>query len=172
MGWEILHDTMCIGRSIKAYPFHVEHYVEVDADAGKWVLENLAKNHPDKGNPVTHALGQVEWVDVCWDSDDIDIPLEDVRWHGSTALFGALIGLEMGYSCIILAGCPMDKNGHWYFGPGNKGPSWQYSDIVAWLEFQKCESAKAVKSLGGYTQQILGGVSKQWVLLALSNLPR
>lgn len=166
--WEIPHDAMCIGRSIKVYPFHVEHYVDVDADAGKWVLENLVKNHPDKGNPVKHTLGEVEWVDACWDSDDIEIPPEDVRWHGSTALFGVLIGLAMGYGCIILAGCPMDKCGHWYFSQQKGEPNWQYSDIAAWLEFKKHTCSTIVKSISGYTAVILGQPTKDWIIWVLS----
>jgi len=168
LGWCIPHDSMCIGRSIKKYPFHVNHYVDVDADAGKWVIENLTRNHPDKGDPVKHTLGDVQWFDACWDSDDLDIPAEDVRWHGSTALFGVLIAMAMGYKVIVLAGCPMDQSGHWYYGPECSGPNWQYTDIVAWLEFVKWPSAWTVKSLSGHTKTILGEPSRDWITWALS----
>lgn len=162
LSWHIDHDVMCIGRSIRKYPFHVKHYTDVDSDAGKWVLENLYKTHPKKGRPIRHTLGDVDWCDACWDSDDIDIDPEDVRWHGSSALFGALIGLEMGYGAIVLAGCPMDKMGHWYYGPEHRGPNWQYSDLAAWLEFKKDARSNAVRSLSGYTAQVLDRATQEW----------
>ena len=150
------HDVMCVGRSIKLIRGKVLHYVDVDADSDKWVLENLDKNHPDAGYPITHTMGNVDWVDVGWDSDDIPYDPDDVRWHGSTALFGCLIAREMGYRFVVLAGCPMDKEGHWYFPAEHKGPNWQYQDLAAWVHF-KGNGAKHVTSMSGLTRMILGG---------------
>jgi hypothetical protein len=151
------HDAMCIGRSIQLYPFKVEHYADVDADAGKWVLENIMNNHPDKGNPITHTLGDVEWVDAGWDLEASPWPSEEVMWHGSTALFAVLIGIAMGYPRIVLAGCPLDSKGHWYFPDETYGPKWTGETYQAWFEFAETPEAGRVKSMSGYTKQLLGG---------------
>jgi hypothetical protein len=151
------HDVMCIGRSIQIYPGLVDHYADVDADAGKWVAENLIKNNPDKGYPIRHTLGDVAWFDVCWEIEDCLIPSEDILWHGSTALFCVLIGIAMEYQQIVLAGCPMDSKGHWYFPEETYGPKWTFESYQSWFEFAATEDAKKVCSLSGYTKQLLGG---------------
>lgn len=155
----IKHEVMCLGRSIQLYPFEVDHYADVDADAGKWVVENLQKNHPEKGKPITHTLGDVPWFDVGWEIEDCPIQSDDILWHGSSALFAVLIGLAMGYSKIVLAGCPMDSKGHWYFPDETYGPKWTFESYQSWFEFAATEESKKVKSLSGYTKQLLGNFS-------------
>jgi hypothetical protein len=151
------HDVMCIGRSIQIYPGQVDHYADVDADAGKWVAENLIQNNPNKGNPIKHTLGDVPWFDVCWEIEDCLIPSEDILWHGSTALFCVLIGIAMEYHRIVLACCPMDSKGHWYFPDETYGPKWTFESYQSWFEFAATEWVKKVCSLSGYTKQLLGG---------------
>lgn len=154
----IPHDVMCIGRSIKLYPGRVHHYADIDADNDKWVLENLLKNNPDKGSPLIHTIGVVDWVDECWSIVGCTESLEDCMWHGSTALFAVYVGLEMGYSKIVLAGCPLDSKGHWYFQSETSGPKWTYQGYQAWFEFKGFDDRSCrVSSLSGYTKILLGG---------------
>lgn len=150
------HDVMCIGRSIQLYPWEVQHYADVDADAGKWVLEHLHDNHPRAGLPITHTLGNVPWVNVGWEITNCPIESDEILWHGSTALFGVLIGLAMGYQRIVLAGCPMDSKGHWYFPDEKWGPRWTMESYQAWFEFAAGKGAHKVASMSGYTAQLLG----------------
>jgi len=154
----IVHDVMCIGRSIRLYPGHVHHYVDVDADAGKWVADNLEKNHPARGPIFKHTLGDVPWFDGAWEITNCPINSEDILWHGSSAYFGALIGLAMGYENIVLAGCPMDSKGHWYNPDETWGPRWTMETYQVWFEFAATPESKRVKSLSGYTKQLLGGL--------------
>jgi hypothetical protein len=155
-GLEIEHDTMCIGRSILRIPGQVHHYAEVDVDAGKWVLENLDKNHPHACSPIRHTIGEVDWVDVCWEIENCPIPSEEIMWHGSTAYFGVLIGLHMGYDTIALAGVPLDSKGHWYFENETSGPRWTPETYQAWFEFAGTKDSLKVRSFSGYTKTILG----------------
>jgi hypothetical protein len=159
---KIGHDVLCLGRSIKQYPGFINHYVDVDSDAGKWVLENLEKNNPDQIGPdgvLKHTLGFVDWCDCDWDLKDSPWPMADVMWHGSSALFAVYIGLKMGYGHIYLAGCPLDSKGHWYFPAEPYGPRWTMETYQAWLEFAGTKEAKQVTSLSGYTRTMLNGVS-------------
>ena len=164
LSWGLPHDVMCIGRSIQIYPGEVGHYADVDADAGKWVIDNMAKNHPDKGTPLTHTLGEVDWFDVCWEIEDCPIKSDEILWHGSTGLFATLIGLAMGYRRVALAGVPMDSKGHWYFGDETYGPKWTMESYQAWLEFAATPGAKKVVSLSGYTRTILGSINSLFAL--------
>ena len=156
------HDVACIGRSISIYPWAVKHYVDVDSDAGKWTLEKLDDLFPRANSPITHTLGAVDWVDVGWEVDGQEIESDEVLWHGSTALFAVLIGLAMRYKRIVLAGCPMDSKGHWYFPDQKEGPRWTPESYQNWFEFAATEQAANVSSMSGYTAQLLGKPCKHF----------
>ena len=152
----IPHDTYCIGRSINQYPNRVMGWVNVDSTESKHWAEHL----PLKNNgkiPIRHTMGSHEGFDVDWDI--LDEPLwnrkDDIRWRGSSALFAVLICLSLGYKKIYLAGCPMDKKGHWYWPETYEGPEWLDEDYQAWDEFAKQDEAKKVVSLSGYTKEVL-----------------
>ena len=153
---------MSIGRSIQAYPGIVQHYVDVDSDAGKWVAESLESTYPEKinGALIKHTLGDKDdapWFDNTWDLLEDPFPYsEDVMWHGSSALFAVLVALEMGYKRIVLAGCPMDNKGHWYFPEIEHGPIWTPESYHAWFEFTLDKRKRLVRSCSGYTGILLG----------------
>lgn len=166
LGWSVPHDVMAVGRSIKAYPGKVLHWAEVDADASNWVAENLEKNHPDKacnGKIFKHTLGKHKGFDFDWDVEGYEGSMDDVMWHGSTALFAVMIALEMEYKPIVLAGVPLDSKGHWYFDDETYGPHWVAETYQAWFEFNLSENAQHVRSMSGYTMQILGKANKKWL---------
>lgn len=156
------HDVMGIGRSLQAYPGIVQHYVDVDSDAGKWVAETLECIYPDKinGALIKHTLGgsdDAPWFDNTWDLADDPFPhAKDMMWHGSSGLFALLVGLEMGYKRIVLAGCPMDSKGHWYFPGIEYGPVWTFESYQAWFEFTLDPRKRRVRSCSGYTEILLG----------------
>jgi len=149
------HDVAAIGRSMSIYPGKVRHWVNVDGTDSKWWAEHVP------GKPIRHSMGDFPWFDVDWDVEGDD----PERWHGSTALFAAYIGLAMGYEKIVLAGCPMDKLGHWYWGdhPDNTGPNWQERDYQAWRDFAATPGASRVRSFGGFTAEILGTPTIDWL---------
>ena len=140
----IPHDVMAIGRSINKYPGDVLHWANVDGADSKWWAEHLP------GKPVRHTIGKADGYDVFWDDEKVDF----MPFYGSTALFAVLICLEMGYERIFLAGCPLDKLGHW-FNESDTGPDWRPEDYQAWIDFAKTPSAKKVISLSGETKRIL-----------------
>ena len=112
---------------------------------------------------VTHTIGPVDGFDTDWDMIQEDYHYQDMtneahRIHGSSALFATLVGLAMGYEEIVLAGCPLDQEGHYYFDltPETAGPCWLGMDFMAWLDFAKTDDAAKVRSMSGYTRDILG----------------
>ena len=141
----ILHDVMAIGRSIKMHFGEVKHWVNVDGPGSKWWAEHLS------GSPLRHTLGDCEGYDCIWDDGRPD----GEPWYGSSSLFATLIGLILGYKAIILAGCPMDSEGHWYFGEEHKGPEWRGEDYEAWREFARLPKPATVQSLSGFTKETL-----------------
>jgi len=150
------HDVYGIARSYQAYPsgMRLDHWADVDGEQSIWWAEHLP---PDKIQPHTmrHTLGDVRGFDVDWNVDGSPYDMSEVWWHGSTALFAVLTSLAMGYDRAILAGCPLDENGHWYF-PDSTGPFWNEQDYIAWKKFALSDEAERVKSFSGFTREILG----------------
>lgn len=163
--WGIEHDVMAIGRSMTAYPGRVLHWANVDGADSVWWAEHLPLKNDGKF-PIRHTLGDCRGYDVDWDIvDEVKWNREEVLWHGSTALFAVYTALAMGYQNIILAGCPLDSKGHWFYGdsPENTGPVWTGYSYQAWLEFAKDPEASRVRSLSGYTAQIIGLAERSWI---------
>lgn len=161
------HDVAALGRCIKEYPGKVLHWMNADGpSAVHW-----AKNLINGNGTIRHTLGECDGFDVDWDMEQPDYNFEEIthqkgRIHGSSAMFATLAGLEMGYSKIVLAGCPMDHNGHWYFGEKNAdtlGPIWLGADVMAWLDFKEAPESEKVRSMSGYTAKILGSPTKGWL---------
>ena len=148
------YDLACIGRSIKLYPNAI-HWFNADGETAiAWAKQIKSESL------LTHTLGEVDGFDVDWDIEQPDYQYEAItgqkgRFHGSSALFAALAGIEMGYDKVVLAGCPLDDEGHWYFDD-TKGPLWLGHDFMAWVDFSKEPSAKKVRSLSGFTAKIIG----------------
>jgi hypothetical protein len=155
------YDTYPIGRSINVFPV-VDHWGNVDCNESIWWAENLPNKW--RGQPQRHTLGPCRGFDFYWDIPQIDYDIKDLMWHGSTALFAVHTSLAMGYERVVLAGCPLDGAGHWYFGPEDKGPRWTGECYQAWLDFSICREARKVRSLSGYTKIILGEPTREWVL--------
>ena len=162
--WEVPHDVGCIGRRIKMYPGDVRHWFDCDAAATMAWAKSI-----DSG-VIKHTCGDFDGFDVDWDVEQKDYHYAEqtgektARNHGSTALFATLAAIEMGYQKIVLAGCPLDTEGHWYFepAPDTMGPIWLGYDFMAWLDFSESPEASGVKSMSGYTAKILGEAVRSW----------
>ena len=81
---------------------------------------------------------------------------------GTSPLSAVLVGLEMGYERILLAGVPLDDSGH-YFDPSDihtnrfhQDYKHQERDLMYWKSAMK-EFKGRVKSLSGNTRTLLGG---------------
>jgi hypothetical protein len=167
LDWQIPHDVGSLGRSIKEYPGKVLHWFNADGDLSiQW-----AKNLPNGNGTIKHTMGEVEGFDVDWNIDQPDYRNGEItgegptRMHGSSSLFATLAGLEMGYEKIILAGCPLDTEGHYYFPQSKEtlGPIWLGFDFMAWIDFAEMEEADKVRSMSGYTAKIIGKTTKEWI---------
>ncbi len=149
-----LFDIFCIGRSINFGDFKKQHWVNVDGADSRWWAEHLPLTNGGEW-PIRHSLGEFDWFDVDWDIENEIKYTPDTQWHGSSSLFSVYVALAMGYTEIILAGCPLDSRGHWWDGTDQPGPEWPGYSYQAWLDFSKTPEARKVRSLSGYTEQIL-----------------
>ena len=169
LSWDVKHDSGALGRAVRQYPsianVIVNHWFNADGETAiDW-----ARRLPEQ--TIKHTLGNVDGFDIDWDIEQPDYHYQEItgdsaRFHGSSALFATLACLHMGYHKIVLAGCPMDTEGHYYFQDKNKetlGPIWLGLDFMAWLDFKKMAESTCVKSMSGYTSIILGKADKIWM---------
>ena len=169
LGWDIPHDAGALGRAIREYPSIskgiVRHWFNADGETAiSW-----AKALPE--DTIKHSLGNIEGFDIDWELKQSDYRNGEItgekpgsRMHGSSALFATLASIYIGYKKIILAGCPLDTEGHYYF-PQNKetlGPIWLGYDFMAWLDFSEMPESDQVRSMSGYTAKIIGQATKEW----------
>jgi hypothetical protein len=167
LSWHIPHDVGALGRGIKEYPGKVQHWFNVDGESAiQW-----AQNLPNGNGTIKHSMGGIKGFDVDWEITADDYRFDQItgetaeRMHGSSALFATLAGLEIGYKKIVLAGCPLDTDGHYYFAQSKEtlGPIWLGFDFMAWLDFSEMEKAVFVRSMSGYTAKIIGKSTKEWI---------
>lgn len=159
--WGVPHDVAAIGRSVKLV--RATHWFNADGETAMSWAEQLREQ-----GIVTHTLGNVRGFDVDWEMEAPDYGYEEItgqrgRMHGSSALFATLAGIAMGYQDIVLAGCPLDTEGHWYFKPDSPetlGPLWLGVDYQAWLDFSQQPDSDKVTSMSGYTALILGEAAR------------
>jgi len=163
LSWNIPHDVMAMGRSINIYPGRVMHWANVDSYEAIWWAEHLPLKNDGK-MPIRHTLGEHRGFDVDWEIiDEIKFEKGDnSMWYGSSALFAAYVCLALGYEKIVLAGCPLDSKGWWFFDEKEVGPRWQGECFMAWLEFAKNGGFRNVRSLSGYTAEMIGRPNKLW----------
>uniref|UniRef100_A0A6M3KFL3 Uncharacterized protein n=1 Tax=viral metagenome TaxID=1070528 RepID=A0A6M3KFL3_9ZZZZ len=169
LSWGIPHDVGALGRGIKDYPGKVQHWFNADGDSAiHW-----ARNLPNGLDTIKHSFGEIDGFDVDWDITQHDYHFDIItgekalRTHGSSALFGTFAGLHIGYEKIVLAGCPLDTNGHYYWPDKRKetlGPIWLGFDFMAWLDFAEMPEADRVRSLSGYTAKMIGEATREWVM--------
>ena len=162
LGWDVPHDTMTIGRSYQIVPGQVLHWANVDGTHSKSWAESLPRINNGR-LPLRHTLGDMLGYDIDWDIEDCPWDVNDIMWHGSSSLFGTYICMALGYEKVVLAGCPLDSKGHWYWGPEIGGPQWTGECYQAWLEFASSHEGHKVRSLSGYTAQMVGKAEKSWI---------
>ncbi len=134
------HDVLCLGlagREIKCrYWFSV--HPELLVDIPEWKPIRIATN-PDK-----HYGTTLVYVPRSWKG-------------GSSALDAVYIGLSMGYSLIVLCGCPLDTSGNEIRGSVPKIPD-DYTRFLKRWKDRKNEMQGKVISMSGNTKKVLEDV--------------
>jgi hypothetical protein len=129
-------------------------------DKYPWPIKYVATYHPEDipgiqerrrqsgGNTDYKIISHLpkEGVDIC-------IP-EYWAPSGSSSLLGAQAGLEMGYDRIVLCGCPLTGN-----APGGN----PYEAFRPGWESRKETLLGKVKSMSGWTRELLGAPDEQWL---------
>lgn len=85
---------------------------------------------------------------------------------GSSGLFACMVGLALGYDRIVLAGIPLDGNGHFFDPPSGVTKQFLGTNIkMEWENANQKYFNGRVRSLSGNTREWLGEPEKDWGLL-------
>lgn len=129
-----------------------------------WPVKYVATYHPveipDIRKRREQTGGNLDYTVISHERrDGVDIvePLLPGERSGSSALLGTLAALKLGYTRIILCGCPLT-------GKNDKGGAYE-SFRVGW-EQKQAFLAGRVRSMSGWTQELLGVPTEEWLLEA------
>lgn len=111
-------------------------------------------------HPYTHAQKAHEGVDFAWGNL--------LPNGGTSALFAVKIAMAMGYKKIILAGCGLDKTGHFYDPdiPEDNNNGWfDEACRMPWKDFHKenKEAERRVRFMSGELAKVFGTPTHEWV---------
>jgi hypothetical protein len=161
------HDVFCVNRSIAYFQRPVNHWAAVDAEECMWLAENMTDSViPGTGRIWRHTIGTCPGgFDIFWTVDQaFDNETQRYTWAGNSGYFGILAALGLGYRRIVVAGMPLDTKPHWYQPASAQGPNWVGQTYRTWMEFAaKHPRSYRVRSMSGYSQFILEGVTEQWL---------
>lgn len=149
--WEAVRDgdlagVMVVNVLAFTMPLRVEHIVSIHAEAMANFVNWRNRTHKDERR-MTHSMFDGEAVEHVWKFD---------MQAGCSGLFAALVGCAVGYDEIWLAGCPEDKNGHFYDPPAETYAYTHYGGLQQWEYARDALFGGRVKSLSGNTARVLG----------------
>jgi len=130
------------------------------ADKYGWPIKYVATYHPEDLPEIRRRRerrgGNTDYRVVSHKpGEGIDIVGPHHKPSGSSALLGALTAIRLGYDRIVLAGCPMT-------GKNAKGRN--YGDYRRGWETSLEELGGRVRSMSGWTAELLGRPTDEWIL--------
>lgn len=144
------------------YPGHIDIWASLHPEKlPKWTADRHAKGFAPAGMYAAHngntndgRLGRFQ--------PDYKT---DYRWpemgsSGSSGLFAVKVALEQGYNRVVLCGVPMRAEAAHFF------EARQWSEVKAFTEAWKLARhryADNTRSMSGWTAEILGKPSKEWL---------
>lgn len=138
--------------------------------------------HPEKlvgEYHATHNPDRVDWSDLRdrngYNTDYETWSRRDPQWvdhvinhwgTGSSGLFGVTVAYHLGLDKVVLCGVPMTPTPHFPEATGAEGPegNWDECDLhrEGW-EKHKSRLLGRVKSMRGWTRQMLGEPDVEWL---------
>lgn len=133
------------------YIGHIDHWVTLHPEKmAAWWDQRLRAGLPPPGQVWFHRAASREFV----------LPhLHTPEWGGSSGLFAVKVAMEIGCEKIILCGIPMEGTPHFHVPAPLKGVG-RYRR--AWEE-RVGQLAENVRSMSGWTAQLLGQPDEVWL---------
>jgi hypothetical protein len=87
---------------------------------------------------------------------DVDIVEPHIAPSGSSALLGTMAAIHLGYTKIIISGCPL-------IGQDKTKAKFSYTTFQKGWEHRKPELKDYVRSMSGFTKELLGLPTLDWL---------
>lgn len=154
-------DVIAVNNMILHWKNRVHHGVSLHAEEPP-LWRKLRQQYGCDNNHVTcHAARpsrdpQIMNCDYIWD-------LLGCARAGTSSLFAVAVGIALGYSRIVLAGVPLDDKGHFYDPPGLVFKCFGSTSVRnQWQTAQEVFFKNRVRSLSGWTRELLGEPTDEW----------
>lgn len=131
-------------------PGRIDHWATMHPELfPMWLRARRAAGRPEAGK-LWHARHRPTTVG--------SEPIES--WGGSSGLLCVSVAIHLGATHVVLAGVPMDKRNAHYDKPGLWTEARQY-----WPSWERHRAAMQgrVKSMSGWTHNLLGGPTEEWL---------
>lgn len=141
-------EIMCVNDIGMHLHDRVRHWVTLHAEyMPGWMAFRKGHLYGSGDSPMTHSHKEKPGVEVVW-------PM--VQLGGTSGLYACFIGLLLGYTEITLCGIPMTGSGHYFDAPwyGSQFADKPSQMVWQWSALNVFEGR--VKSLSGWTQELLG----------------
>ena len=156
------NDDIC---ELQAIPFRL--FVDCDwlavgvdaVDRYIWPLKYMATYHPEDIEPAFQRrksfIGDIDFKVISHiENPGVDIIIPYEYPSGSSALLGAMAGIEIGYKKIILCGCPLQ---------GVNSVNHDYNKFHEGWKVRKDLVCDKVRSMSGWTAEFLGKPTGDWL---------
>jgi len=144
-GWE--GDRMAVNDIGAHYKGTLRHWCSLHPEYFPGWLK-YREGHNYQGHVFTHSVKKVDGVQVAWHM----LPTRG----GSSGLFATIIACLLGYERIVLAGIPMDGQGHYFDDPAEDYSQFGRPDMIEWAWAKENVFQGRVKSMSGKTRALLG----------------
>lgn len=139
-----------------AYPGRLNALVSLHAEKiTAWMSRRAERRGEDPSLRAITIKGH-------WDHPEGRVEIIRERWAGSSGLYGAQIAMEaFGASGVVLCGVPLDPDRGHFFEPGK---AWPEAELYrAGFRAALPVIRDKVRSMGGYTRELLGGPTPEWL---------
>jgi hypothetical protein len=135
---------------------HINHWVSFHAELfPQWISKRRVKGFSDAGQLWTSSRGRR--MDK-WERE-LGIRYVDNN-GGSSGMVAVDVALKMGYQKMILVGIPLEAEKGHYDQPGSWDEATHHRK--PWEELDPAISVR-IKSVSGWTRELLGAPTKEWV---------
>jgi len=152
---------MAINRAGVDVPGRLDHWVSMDNAFFIYGLY-LRGRRFENGDVVPSYVGEVH---TQWGRAEISVRHHKWKFSptgGSSTLFALKVALVMGFSRIVLCGCPMDGQGHYYDSPVLVSGA-TYWDTESSPEWDTIDFQGKVRSMSGVTRERFGPPTTDWL---------
>lgn len=145
--------VMACKDMIADWPHRLDYGVSLHPERNAdYLRERARKGHPGTPQIWSHARNGA--------GGRAQVDREATDWRGASGLFGVRVGLHEGFDRIVLAGVPMTREAGHY----KRGKPWPHAKdyLSAWRN-RADEIRPYVRSMGGWTAELLGRPTKEWL---------